>query len=299
MSRRAKSSSSSTTSSKRCSGGSPKSSASASLTIGWSFTASRSTATTSSPPVRLNARAAVRIAGLAGLFALLAPIHIVSKAALGRSHWPRRFLATAAWIIGARARLKGDPIRGHTLLISNHVSWLDILVLGGATGCTFVSKDDLDHSFVHWLADQNATVYVKRTHRKGAKDQALTIAKALEGDKPVALFPEGTTGPGTHMLPFPSTLLEAANYAAKDVEIRPVAIDYGAARAEVGWWEEPGKDNVLRLLGRRGTLAVTVRVLPQLDRSGDRKQLAEAARESIAKELGFKSARHSPIASGE
>ena len=44
--------------------------------------------------------------------------------------------------------------------------------------------------------------------------------------------------------------------------------------AEVGWWEEPGKDNVLRLLGRRGTLPVTVRLLPPLDRSGDRKQLA-------------------------
>ena len=46
--------------------------------------------------------------------------------------------------------------------------------------------------------------------------------------------------------------------------------------AEVGWWEEPGKDNVLRLLGRRGTLPVTVRLLPPLDRSGDRKQLAAA-----------------------
>ena len=93
---------------------------------------------------------------------------------------------------------------------------------------------------------------------KGAKDQAIAIAEALEGDKPVALFPEGTTGPGTHLLPFRSTLLEAANFAAKDVEIRPVAIDYGAAAAEVGWWQEPGKDNVLRMLGRRGTLPVTV-----------------------------------------
>src|SRR5438552_4309080 len=177
----------------------------------------------------MNARAALRTAGLISLFAVLGPTHVVTKALFGSSRWPRRFLAAAAWIIGARARLEGAPIRGHTLLISNHVSWLDILVIGGATGCAFVSKDELGHPFIHWLADQNATVYVKRTHRKGAKDQANANAQALQGDKPVALFPEGTTGPGTHLLPFRSTLLEAANYAARDVAIRPVVLDYGEA----------------------------------------------------------------------
>ncbi len=186
-------------------------------------------------------------------------------------------------------------IARHTLLVSNHTSWLDILVLGGSTNCAFVSKDQLGHPLIHWLADQNATVYVKRTHRKGAKDQAIAIARALEGAKPVILFPEGTTGPGTHLLPFRSTLLEAANFAAKDVQIRPVAVAYGAAAAEIAWWHEPGKDNILRLLGRRSTLPVMVRVLPPLDRSGDRKQLAHEAREAIAATLGLTSHLHSPI----
>jgi len=247
----------------------------------------------------VNPRAALRIAGLLGLFAVLAPIHIVTRRLSGRSPWPPRFLAAATWIVGARVRLEGDRIQRHSLLVSNHASWLDILVLGGATHCAFVSKDELGHPLIHWLADQNATVYVKRSHVKGAKDQAIAIAKALERDKPVALFPEGTTGPATHLLPFRSTLLEAAKFAAKDVEIHPVAIDYGDAAAEVGWWQEPGKRNVLRLLGRRGTLPVTVRVLPALDRSGDRKQLAERAREEIARSLGFKSPAHSPIDGGE
>ena len=186
----------------------------------------------------------LRIAGLFGLFAALAPIHLLTKALAGRSPWPRRFLAAAGWIIGARVKVDGAPLAPHSLLIANHTSWLDILLLAGATDCAFVSKDELGHPFIHWLADQNATVYVRRSHVKGAKDQAVAIAKALEGDKPVALFPEATTGPGTHLLPFRSTLLEAANFAARDVAIRPVAIDYGAARAEVGWWHEPGKDNV-------------------------------------------------------
>jgi 1-acyl-sn-glycerol-3-phosphate acyltransferase len=245
-------------------------------------------------------RAAVRIAGLLILFLVCAPVHLATRLLIRRSPWPPWFLGASAWIIGARVRRSGASIRRHTLLVCNHTSWLDILIVGGATKCAFVSKDELGHPFVHWLADQNDTVYVKRTHRKGAKDQAVAIAKALEGDKPVVLFPEGTTGPGTHLLPFRSTLLEAANFAAKDVEIRPVAIDYGmTAASEIGWWGESGTDNVLRLLGRRGTLPVTVNVLAPLDRAADRKELAHQAREEIARTLGFKSLPHSPIGQAE
>ena len=215
----------------------------------------------------------------------------------GRSNWPPFFLAAAAWIIGARASLEGGRPQPHTLLISNHVNWLDILVLGGATGTAFVSKANLGHGLFHWLADQNATVYVKREHARGAKDQAVTIARALEREQAVTLFPEGTTGPGTHLLPFRSTLLEAAAFAKKDVQIRPVALDYGPAATEIGWHNEPGKENILRILGRKGTLPVTVRLLPPLDRSGDRKSLANAAREAIAKTLAS-SHRASPLYPG-
>ena len=230
-------------------------------------------------------RAGVRIALLVLLLAVLGPVHIVTRALFGKSRWPPRFLAAAAWIIGARPRLKGKKPGPHTLLISNHVNWLDILVLGGSTGTAFVSKDNLGHGLFHWLADQNATVYVRREHARGAKDQAMTIARALEREQPLALFPEGTTGPGTHMLPFRSTLLEAASFAQKDVEIRPVALDYGPSASEIGWHNEPGKENILRILGRKGTLPVTINVLPPLDRSGDRKLIAQQARDAIAETL--------------
>jgi lyso-ornithine lipid O-acyltransferase len=172
-------------------------------------------------------------------------------------------------------------------------------MLGGATRCSFIAKDELGHPFIHWLADQNATVYVKRTDKKGAKDQALALAAALERDQPIALFAEGTTGPGTYLLPFRSTLLEAANYAAREVEIRPLALDYGAAATEVSWFDEMAMDNVWRLLGRRGTIPATVHLLDPLDRSLDRKQLAHAAREAIAERLGLTSPGHSPIGEGE
>ena len=230
-------------------------------------------------------RAAVRSILLLLLFAVLGPIHVATKLIFRRSSWPRRFLAAAAWIVGARPVVRGQPLGGRTLLISNHVSWLDILVLGGMTGTAFVSKDNLGHGVIHWLADQNHTLYVRREDRMGSKEQAIAIARAAERDQPITLFPEGTTGPGDDLLPFRSSLLEAAFHASDDVAIRPLALDYGAASSEVGWHGESGKDNVLRTLGRKGTLPVTVHLLPALDRTSDRKALAQAAREAIAETL--------------
>lgn len=240
-------------------------------------------------------RMALRVDALVGWFLICLPLHLLHKLTPGPSPWPRRFLQGAAKRLGVEVRIEGEPAGPHTLLLPNHVSWLDIIVIGGATGCAFVSKDDLGSGLVHWLADQNATIYVKRSHVKGAKDQAIALAKALESDKPVAVFPEGTVGPGTQLLPFRSTLLEAANYAAKDVVLRPVVIDYGPAAADIAWYREPVLKNVRRVLGRKGKLRVTLRLLDPLDRSGDRKQLAAEARAAIARGLGFPPDEPSPI----
>jgi 1-acyl-sn-glycerol-3-phosphate acyltransferase len=233
------------------------------------------------------------------LFLALAPLHLVTRALLGRSPWPSRFLAGVSRIFGARWKVTGARLAPHSLLVANHLSWFDIVVLGGATGCTFIAKDELGHPFIHWLADQNHTVYVKRAERGAAKDQAIAVAGALQGEQPVTLFAEGTTGPGTHLLPFRSTLLEAANYASRDVVIRPVALDYGAAATVVSWCDEPAMHNVWTLLGRPGTIPVAIRLLDPLERTLDRKQLAQQAREQISAALGFKSDAHSPIGSGE
>ncbi len=206
-----------------------------------------------------------------------------------RSAWPPRFLAAAAWILGARLRVVGEPVRPHTLLVANHQSWLDILVLAGATGCAFVAKDELGHPFVHWLANQNHTLYVRRSQRSTAGDQAAAIAAALERPQPLALFPEGTTGPGGELLPFRSALLAAVVPTPPRVAVRPVAIDYGTVAREIAWHGEPGKNHALRMLGRRGTFLVLVRLLAPLDTGADRKQLAHQARERIAAALAASS----------
>ena len=181
--------------------------------------------------------------------------------------------------------MSGEPIRPHTLLVANHVSWLDILVLAGATGCAFVSKDNLGHGFIHWLADQNQTLYIHRGRRSAAADQASAIAAALERPQPLALFPEGTTGPGGHLLPFRSSLLDAVAPAPRGAEVRPVALDYGSAAVVVGWHNESGKDNILRILGRKGTLPTVVHILGALEPSDDRKLLAQQAQAAISAAL--------------
>ena len=186
-------------------------------------------------------------------------------------------------------QVQGSELHAHSLLLANHISWLDILVLGSATGCAFVSKDDLGHGFVHWLADQNHTIYVDRSARRESGKQVRAIREALRDARPLAIFPEGTVGPGEEMLPFRSTLLAAVAPAPEGVRVQPVAIDYGDLATELSWHGEKAIHNALRVLGRRGSFPVTVRLLDLLPPSEDRKQLAALARARIAAALGASS----------
>jgi len=229
----------------------------------------------------------LRIGGLIALFLSVAPIHILSKWLLGRSPWPSRFLAAAARICGVRVRIEGEPLGPHSFVIANHTSWLDILILGGFVGAAFISKAEVQRTaLIGWLADQNRTLYIERAERRGAHHQVRRIVEALDHPQPLAVFPEGTTGDGRHLLPFRSTLLDTVAPPPPRVVVRPVAIDYGDHADIVGWHSgEPGVANVMRVLGHRGTMAVIVRLLHPLPPSDDRKALARHARQAIAAAL--------------
>ena len=220
---------------------------------------------------------------MAGWLGLCVVCHLaVRRRAPGR--WPRRLLRGIARIAGARASIAGAPVAEHSLLIANHVSWLDIPVLAGATGCAFVAKADLrGNRVMHWLCQENGTVFVDRQDRGGIRDQAAAMRTALETGRPLTLFPEGTVGDGRSLLPFRPALLSAFAPPPRHVPVRPVAIDYGGAAAEFGWPEgESGVANFLRLLGRRGTVPITIYLLPPLPPSDDRKVLARASHDAIA-----------------
>ena len=235
-------------------------------------------------PSRL--RAYRRLAGLLLLFLACAPLHLMTRL-FGRSAWPRRFLDWVAWTCGADVSCEGAPASRGTLLLANHVSWLDIPALAGATGCAFVSKAEMrDHPVLRWLADQNETIYIDRADRRAIHGQVASLADGLTRPQPLALFPEGTVGDGGRLLPFKPSLLSAVAPPPEGVVIRPVAIDYGALAPIIGWGTgEPGIRNVLRVLGRKGRFPVIIRLLGAIAPDPDRKELARAAHDAIAAAL--------------
>jgi 1-acyl-sn-glycerol-3-phosphate acyltransferase len=247
--------------------------------------ASRPTAAADPPSSRW--RACGRIARLALLFLACLPPHLIARRGGRRSPWPRRFLVRAASIAGTSVELEGAPLGPHSLVVANHTSWLDILILGGATGARFVSKAEIERvPLVGWLADQHRTLYIDRAERGDAHGQVRRIAAALAEPVPLAIFPEGTTGDGRRLLPFRSTLLHAVSPPPPGASVRPVAIDYGESVDALAWHGgEPGLANALRVLGLKGRRRVVVRLLDPLPANGNRKLLARTARAAIGAAL--------------
>lgn len=206
-----------------------------------------------------------------------------------RSPWPRRFLAFVGWTAGLRPQVVGTPLRDHVLFVANHLSWLDIMLIAGATGSAFVSKDDVSRwPLIGWLARLNDTVFVARTDRRDVHRQAEALRAALASGRPVALFPEGTTEGGREVLHFRASLLAAVVPPPPGVRVQPVAIDYGAAAHDIAWvGGEGAAANAMRILSRPGTTPVTLHFLAPIDPATmpSRKALAQAARGEIVAEL--------------
>ena len=214
------------------------------------------------------------------------PFHLLAVRRGGANPWPQRFLASVARIAGARVRIEGAPCGHHVLYVANHLSWLDILALSGATGCALVSKAEVGRwPVIGFLARANRTVFVDRENRRAAGNQAAALRDGLASGRPVAVFPEGTVNDGVSLLPFRATLLAAVAPPPAGVVVQPVAIDYGPHASEIAWHGEPGRTNVPRVLGRRGRLPVTLRFLDPLPATGDRKALARAAEAAIGDAL--------------
>lgn len=114
---------------------------------------------------------------------------------------------------------------GPMLLVANHISWLDILVMHASRYCRFVSKSDVKHwPIIGALATGAGTLYIERESRRDAMRVVHHMAESLRAGDVVAIFPEGTTGDGVALLPFHANLLQAAISA--NAPVQPIALRF-------------------------------------------------------------------------
>lgn len=140
--------------------------------------------------------------------------------------------------IGVELSVEGSPPT-HGLIVSNHLSYLDIAVYSAALPCVFVSKAEVEEwPIIGRYARWAGTVFVRRHDRSDAARANVSIGESLHNGVPVVLFPEGTTTDGQRVLRFHSTMLQPAIDEA--APITPCAILYelidGDAAREVCWW---------------------------------------------------------------
>lgn len=235
--------------------------------------------------LRGHLRIALRLIGLFLAIVVCVPLHYAWRTVHYGSPLPKLFLGLAARIMGARVRIHGVPLKRDVFYVANHLSWLDILALGGASGTAFVAKAEVEKTpLVGWLASLNRTVYVSREDRMGVADQINRLREALADNWAVTVFPEGTTTDGQSLLPFKTSMLRVLEPPPPGVMVQPVMLDYGAVAEWIGWiGDETGLANVKRVLGRRGSFRLNVHFLDPFDprdHSG-RKAIAAEARARI------------------
>jgi 1-acyl-sn-glycerol-3-phosphate acyltransferase len=136
--------------------------------------------------------------------------------------WAQAMLKRA----GIELSVSGLPVKdGPVLLVANHLSWLDIVVLHASRYCRFVSKADIKHwPLVGTLAGGAGTLYIERESRRDAHRVVHHMAERLMLGEVLAVFPEGTTGDGVTLKPFHANLLQAA--ISTEAPVQPIALRF-------------------------------------------------------------------------
>ena len=235
------------------------------------------------------ARFILRTLAILVLLGALVPLHYLYRVFAYGSPMPMLFLRYTAWIVGARVTIVGTPLRRDVFFIANHISWIDILSMAGASGTAFVAKQELsDVPVIGWLCGLNRTVFVKRENRVGVAEQINALKEALADNWSVTIFPEGTVTDGHSLLPFKSSMISVLEPPPPGVMVQPVVLDYGENSEEIGWvGQESGLHNAKRIMARRGSFPLTLHYLEPFSPADyrGRKAIAAKAREEIEKQL--------------
>ena len=202
--------------------------------------------------------------------------------------WSRQLIA----ICGVRLVLNEveQPVPASpALIISNHISWLDIFVINSVHPCRFVAKSDIrDWPLIGWLCDKSGTIFIARGRQRDVRRIYAGLVTSIHNGERVAFFPEGTTAAQGTVLPFHANLFEAAIEA--QVPVQPYALRYldddGALHDAADFIGEMSfVENVVAILRNRRLTAELIR-LPAMPTDGThRRELALAMRDCIATAL--------------
>lgn len=140
----------------------------------------------------------------------------------------------SCWALNISVHISGTPQKGPVLYLSNHVSWLDIVVLSRAAPLSFIAKADVaTWPLFSWLAKWQRTIFVERDKRSRTGVALGEMVNRLESYDALVLFPEGTSSEGWQILPFKSALIGAVVETASKLEdhdvdlfVQPVALAY-------------------------------------------------------------------------
>jgi len=212
-------------------------------------------------------------------------------------------------LLRIHVRVVGNPVRDRAVLfVSNHVSWVDIVVIGSITPVAFVAKREVaSWPLVGVTAIMQRTVFVDRGRRHQTGDAVSEIVQRVASGTSVVLFAEGTSSDGNRVLPFRSALLGAIEDQSDggSILMQPMAITYVGQhglpmgrqhRPLVAWYGDLDFMPHIKAFIERGAVdaLVTYGDPVPADRDMDRKAMSKRL-EGIVRELVVTALRGRPI----
>jgi len=199
-----------------------------------------------------------------------------------KTHWLRRFSA----IVNLCITKQGEPPEQGALLVSNHVSWLDIIVIGQYLPAYFVAKSDiLSWPIIGYLSKQGGTIFIRRGDKKHIKATTEKMVWVLKQNSNIIAFPEGTTTSGDEVLSFHASLFQPALLTRS--AIQPVALQYqGEAKQQAPFiGDDDFIPHLIKMLSL-DKIEVHVSFLPVIKSLGrDRNSVGAEAREIISEKI--------------
>ncbi len=206
----------------------------------------------------------------------------------GQEEKIRRWSKKLLEICGVRVTLHGSnppDSAHHSLIVSNHVSWLDIFVINSLYPCRFVAKSDIrDWPLIGWLCAKSGTIFIARGRQRDVRRIYENLVESLQRGERIAFFPEGTTAPQGTMLPFHANLFEAAIEAV--VPVQPCAIRYvneqGRLHHAADFVDEMSFMQSISVILKSRGMRAELTFLPQISAKGaHRRELAAQSHDSI------------------